>query len=149
MFKMQIGSGYMKVAAFILLCICSVSDIRRKEIPLAALLAGFMAALGINGFNLWKGWASVTEIAISLLPGIFFIIISFCTGEKVGYGDGLFIIILGMLLGFGRCIFVICVSLVFSSAFALILLVLHRAGRNSRLPLVPFFAIGMGVNFFV
>lgn len=139
----------MEVIIFVLLCICSVFDIRKKEIPLIILSAGFFAALGIDIWHIWKESASVAEMAASVLPGVFFLLIGFCTGEKIGYGDGLLLIVMGLFLGFGRCFLVVCISLVFSSAFALVLLVFCKAGRNSRLPLVPFLTIGMGVSFFV
>lgn len=139
----------MEVIIFALLCICSVFDIRKKEIPLIILSAGFLTALGINIWHIWNGLESVSGMAVSVLPGAFFMLISFCTGEKIGYGDGLLLIVMGLLIGFGRCFLVVCVSLIFSSAFALILLVFCKAGRNSRLPLVPFLTIGMGVSFFV
>ncbi len=139
----------MEVIIFVLLCVCSVFDIRKKEIPLIILSAGFLTALGINIWHIWNGLESIAEMAASVLPGGFFLLISFCTGEKIGYGDGLLLIVMGLLIGFGRCFLVVCISMFFSSAFALILLVFCKAGRNSRLPLVPFLTIGMGVSFFV
>lgn len=149
MCKMQIGSVFMEAIVFVLLCICSIFDIRKKEIPLLILLAGFLAALGVDIWHIWRGLVSVTEVAASILPGVFFLLLSFCTGEKIGYGDGLLLIIIGLFLGFGSSFLVVCISLICSSVFALILLVFCKAGRNSRLPFVPFLAIGMGVSFFV
>lgn len=149
MFEMQIGNIFMEVIFFILLCICSVFDIRKREIPLIILIAGILAGLGATLWQIRVGTASAIEIGESLLPGIFLLLLSFCTGEKVGYGDGLLLIISGLLLGFIRCFVILCISLMVSSAFALLLLVFRKADRNSRLPMVPFLAIGMGVSFFV
>lgn len=149
MFTMQIGNFLMEVIFFIFLCLCSVFDIRKREIPLVILIAGILAGLGIDLWQIWKGLELAAEIGAALLPGTFFLLLSFCTREKVGYGDGLLLIIMGLFLGFGRCFLVLCISLVFSSAFALILLVFRKAGRNSRLPFLPFLAVGMGVSFCV
>ncbi|MDE7283697.1 MAG: prepilin peptidase [Lachnospiraceae bacterium] len=146
---MQIDSILVKTLVCVLLFICSLFDIRKKELPLMILIAGFLAALGIEMWCIWKGLETVAGIAESLLPGIFFLLLSFCTREKVGYGDGLLLIILGLFLGFYRCFLVLCFGLIFSSVFALILLLFCKAGKNSRLPLVPFLTIGMGVSFFV
>lgn len=149
MFKMQIGSMFINIMVLLVLCICSVIDIRKKEVPLIILLTGLLAALGINIWQIWQGQMLLAEAAISVLPGVFFLLISFCTGEKVGYGDGFLIVFLGLLLGFERCFLIICIGLIVSSIFALALLVFCKVGRNSRLPLVPFLSIGMGVSFFV
>lgn len=149
MFEVQIDRVLVKAIVFTLLCICSVFDIRKKEIPFIILLAGFLSAFGADVWLIWKGLTSVAEVAASILPGVFFLLLGFCTGEKIGYGDGLLLIIIGLFLGFGRSFLIVCIGLIFSSAFALILLVFCGAGRNSRLPLVPFIAIGMGVSLFV
>lgn len=149
MFQMQIVNVLMEVILFILLCICSGFDIRKKEIPLVILIAGILTGLGIELFQICKGLTSIAGAGTSLLPGAFFILLSFCTGEKVGYGDGLLLIMSGLFLGFSKCFLVLCISLVLASAFALVLLVFRKAGRDSRLPLVPFIAVGMGVSFFV
>lgn len=146
---MQIDSILTEALAFVLLCICSVFDIRKKELPLMILITGFLVALGIEMWCIWKGLESVAGIAESLLPGVFLLLLSFCTREKVGYGDGLLLIVLGLFLGFFRCFLILCIGLIFSSAFALILLLFCKAEKNSRLPLVPFLTIGMGVSFFV
>lgn len=149
MFKMQIGNIFMEVILFTLLCICSVFDIRKKEIPLIILIAGILTGVGIELWQMYRGMTDIAEAGMSLLPGAFFILLSFCTGEKVGYGDGLLLIMSGLFLGFSKCFLVLCISLVLASAFALILLVFRKAGRDSRLPLVPFITVGMGVSFFV
>lgn len=146
---MQINGILTEVIIFALLCICSVFDIRKKELPLMILITGFLAALGIETWHVCKGLETVSGIAESLLPGVFFLLLSFCTREKVGYGDGIMLIILGLFLGFFRCFLILCVGLIFLSGFALILMVFRKVGRNSRLPMVPFLAIGMGVSFFV
>lgn len=146
---MQINSIFVQSLVLVLLCICSVFDIRKKELPLLILIAGFSAALGIEIWYIWKGLETFAGIAESLLPGVFLLLLSFCTREKVGYGDGLMLIILGLFLGFYKCFFILCVGLIFSSVFALILLLFCKAEKNSRLPLVPFLTIGLGVSFFV
>lgn len=149
MCKVQIGNMFINITVLLVLCICSAIDIKKKEVPLIILLIGFSAALGINIWQICKGELFILEMAVSVMPGVFFLLLSFCTGEKIGYGDGLLIVFLGLSLGFGRCSLIICIGLIASSVFALILIVFCKAGRNSRLPLVPFLAIGMGVSFFV
>lgn len=149
MFKMQIDSILINITVLIILLICSVIDIRKKEVPLIILLTGSLAALGINIWQIFLGQVLLSNIAVSVLPGVFFLLVSFCTGEKVGYGDGVLIIFLGLSLGFGRCFLIICIGLIASSLFALVLLVFCKADKNSRLPLVPFLSIGVGVSFFV
>lgn len=142
MFKMQI--------IFILfLGICAVFDIRKKEIPLILIILGGILATVMSVLRISGGEISVAGMGSSLLPGLFFLFVSFCTKEKVGYGDGLILLISGLILGFYQCFIGMCAGLLFSSFFALALLFMHKAGKDSGLPFVPFLTIGMGVSYFV
>ena len=113
------------------------------------ILVGIISSLGVNIWQIFAGAISVTGVGVSFLPGLFFLLISFCTKEKIGYGDGLILIMSGLVLGFYRCFLGLCISLICSSVFALFLLVLHKAKKDSELAFVPFLTIGMGVSFFV
>ncbi|MCM1262051.1 MAG: prepilin peptidase [Butyrivibrio sp.] len=149
MLKMQIDGTFVNIAALIILFICAIIDIRKKEIPLIILLTVSLAVLGIDIWKIFLGHVLLLDMAVSVLPGIFFLLLGFCTGEKIGYGDGFLIIFLGLSFGFGRCLLSVFIGLLASSIFALFLLVFCKADRNSRLPLAPFLSIGMGVSFFV
>lgn len=149
---MQIGvwleNGVTEGIALIYMSVCAVFDIRHREIPLLLIIVGVMAALGIDIWWIGEGAVTVVETGIALLPGVFFLLTSSFTREKVGYGDGLLLIILGLLLGAYRCFFILSIGLIFSAVISLFLLLLHRAGRHSRIPFAPFLVLGMGVVFF-
>ena len=149
MFEMQIGSSFMKGTVLFFLGICAVYDTRKKEIPIVLVVMEIFAALGVNLWQIGKGTLTIAAAGFSLLPGIFFLLISFCTREKVGYGDGLLLIMTGLCIGFAQCFLGLCIGLVLSSVFVLTLLVLHKAEKNSEIPFVPFLTIGMGVSFFI
>ncbi len=134
--------------ALIFIGICAVCDIRRKEIPLPLILAGMTAAFGAGVWQMKAEGLTAAEAGMSLLPGMFFLLTGFCTGEKVGYGDGLILLAVGLLLGFYRCFLALCAALVFSAMVSLLLMVFHRADRHSRIPFVPFLGFGMGVVIF-
>ena len=145
---MRIGEVFVKVVFIIFLSACAIFDIRKREIPISLIMLGLISSFGINMWKLFEKTIFAADIGISLLPGLFFLLISFCTKEKIGYGDGLILIISGLVLGFYQCFLGLCISLICSSVFAIFLLVLHRVEKNSGLAFVPFLAIGMGVSFF-
>lgn len=149
MFKMQIVSKFIQIVFIIFLGTCAVFDIKKKEIPFVLIIIGVISSIGINIWQIYEGRLSVASVGISILPGLFFILISFCTKEKVGYGDGLILIVSGLVLGFYQCFLGLCISLLFSSVFAMLLLILHKAERNSTVAFVPFLTLGMGVSLFV
>lgn len=140
---MVMGIGFMIV------CACAISDIRKREIPFKMVVIGSVIGCGNCFWQISEGNLLVGEMGLALLPGCFFLLISLVSGEKVGYGDGLLLAVIGLFTGFYRCLLVLCISLLLLSITALALLTLHKVHRNSRLPFVPFLAAGMGVGFFV
>lgn len=149
MFKMQIEGSLAKGIALAFLSICAVPDIRKKEIPLGLVMIGMAGAIGFNLWQIGSGIVSVAEVALSVFPGISFLLLSWCTREKVGYGDGLLLLITGLTVGFYRCFLGLCIGLLFSAAFVSLLLVWHKAGKDSKIPFAPFLVIGLGVGFLI
>ncbi len=146
---METGNTIIEGIAMVYMGICAVFDIRHKEVSLLWILAGIAAA---SGFGIWRialGAATVTGTGLSLLPGVFFLLMGFGTKEKVGYGDGLLLLAAGLFLGAYRCFLALCIGLAFSAATALFLLAFRKADRNSRMPFIPFLLTGMGVVIFV
>ena len=148
MFEVQIGSKVMGGIVFVFLGICALFDIKKREIPLILVALGILAALGTDLWQIGRGTLSIADAGFALLPGVFFLMISFCTREKVGYGDGLLLIMTGLCTGLAQCFLGLCIGLILSSIVVLLLLVLRKAGKNSEIPFAPFLAIGMGVVFF-
>ena len=121
----------------------SVYDIRTRKLPVAILRAGIALALVRPAlFFLLSGPSTeqqrlLTVALLGALPGLTVTALSFIS-DKIGRGDGIVLIMMGM---FENCSFVTAVSCIacFSLAvFSGILLALHRVGKNSRMPFVPF-----------
>ncbi len=146
---MQITENVMEGICLLFLWLCAIFDIRSKEIPAALLGAGLFTTLAVNVWNAAGGKGSLLETGFCLLPGIFLLLVGFLTREKVGYGDGLMLLVVGLCSGFYGCLFALCVSLVLSSVISLLLLGLHKVRRDSRIAFAPFLALGMGVMMFV
>lgn len=145
----EAGNFMVMGVGFIIVCVCGILDIRNREIPFKAVVIGGVIGCGSCFFQISQGSLSFGEMGLALLPGGFLLFLSLVSGEKVGYGDGLLLAVIGLFSGFYRCMFILCISLLLLSITALVLLVLHKVHRNSRLPFVPFLAAGMGVGFFV
>lgn len=149
MFKVQIGGSVIKILLILFLGICAVFDIRKKEIPVILILIGIAFSFGINIWQIHNKNITIADAGAALVVGAFMICVSFCTRERIGYGDGLILIVSGLMLGFYQCFLGLCISLLLSSVCALFLLITHKAGKDSGLPFVPFLTVGMGVSFFV
>lgn len=139
MFKM-----WVEIFLFLLLAICAVCDGLEKKIPLAVVWIGIAAAivLQIQGMSGEWSWLSVS---LSVLPGIIFWMLSLITGEKVGYGDGWMLVMIGLFMGLWRCFLILLTGLVSESLVVLFLLAFRKISRDRQIPFAPFLLFGMGV----
>lgn len=131
-------------AAFI--AICCIFDIRKKEIPIFIIVAfGILSLIAVAIAQK----PELYSVMYSLIPGAAMLGLSLCTKESIGYGDGFVVLVLGVLLGFVECVFVVLAGLFLSAVVGLVLLVFKKVRGKSRMPFMPFLAAGLGVVFFV
>lgn len=124
----------------VFLGVAAYFDIRYKRIPL--WVQGMGVIFGCIGIIIQgPQWTNL----FALIPGIFLLVLSFVTGESIGYGDGISVLILGGLAGFNNCMWVLCISLIFVSMAGIILIAIKRATRKTKLPYIPFLLAAEGV----
>ena len=135
---------WIEILLFTLLGICAVYDGLERTIPLWVVWLGIIAALilqiqGLGGNETWR------SAVLSVIPGVMFWVLSFVTGEKVGYGDGWMLIMIGLYMGLWKCFLILMAGLISSSLVVLILLMFRKVARDHQLPFAPFLLLGMGV----
>lgn len=123
-----------------ILGIGSYFDIRWKRIPTALLGAGTVwAALCVLLQILQKGAGEAMLAALlSVLPGAGLLLLSLLTEKKVGSGDGLILILLGLFEGVERAVPVFCLGLFLQSLLAVGLLIFKKADKQTCIPFLPF-----------
>ena len=131
---------YILVAVVIgvLLFAAGVMDLKSKTISrgliLALAVAGFVGAL-INVFM--NKEVGIWEAVGGVLIGLCAIGLSMISREQIGRGDGLVIAAIGLMLGFRRCLFAVCMASVIMTLVSVIILILRKGNRNTRLPFIP------------
>lgn len=132
--------------ALIFLIICAINDILTKQIPLGVLIAfGIMAFIlaALDGaLSSWSG-------GIRLLPGFMLLLIGFLTRQSIGYGDGMVVLIMGMLLGVHQCLIILFIGVILSSLVSIFILILKKGNYRTKLPFVPFLLVAWGVSWIV
>lgn len=117
----------------------SWEDVRRRKLSLRILILGGGAALI---YQLFCGTDSLGEIALGGSVGVCFLIIGKVTGEKIGYGDGITILILGIYLGIWELLEVLAGTFFLLAVTGMICLVGKRFSRKQTLPFCPFLTAG-------
>lgn len=123
------------VLTFLILFWFGISDLRKKEISALHLAAGVSLTLILICICREK---PAFYYVLALMPGIGMVVLSFLTREKLGYADGIVVMILGLLRGLLICLQSLMIGLLLLLCFFLALILLKKANRKTTLPFVPF-----------
>lgn len=135
---------WVELLLFLFLGVCALFDGLYRQIPLGIVWLGMLTAVCLHIFGA-MGETGIFAAALSLIPGMGFFLLSFCSREKVGYGDGWTLLMIGLFLGAYRCFLTLFVGLLAESMVVMVLLMLRKIHRNKEIPFVPFLLLGMGV----
>lgn len=117
--------------------VCGVFDYKSKEIPLWIFwLFGLLAML----VSFFQGDLFTWSMAVALLPGVILFLLGKCTG-KIGEGDGLMVLVLGMYTDGLVCIRVLFGGLLLTAVTAVGLLLNKKGTFGTELPFAPFLFI--------
>lgn len=135
---------WVELLLLLFLGVCALFDGLYRQIPLAVVWLGMLTAVCLHIFGA-MGETGIFAAVLSLIPGMGFFLLSFCSREKVGYGDGWTLLMIGLFLGAYRCFLTLFVGLLAESMVVMVLLMLRKIHRNKEIPFVPFLLLGMGV----
>ena len=121
------------LAAF--LTLCSVTDLIKKRIYLMIVIP-FLAAGLILFFA--AGELSLVEELGGIFLGVIILLLARVSSERIGYGDGLMVMVSGAFLGLFMNIRLLMWALFISALVSAALLALKKAGRHTELPFAPF-----------
>lgn len=115
----------------------SIFDVRERRIPLWVLLLG---GAGTAIYCVLTGnpvWQSRGELLAACLPGIILLVMS--AVKKAGWADGVVLLLLGVTNEHIMPLF--CISLCLAALAGIALLLLHKAGKDTALPFLPFLTV--------
>lgn len=140
---------YMWLLGFMIaLILISCFDIRSKSIPLwGFVLIGILSVLYILISEEME--PNIVDILVSCIPGVVLLSLSFLTDDKIGKGDAILILELGIGLGIETICYVLTGALIAVFIFSVIMLALKKIKRTSRIAFVPFITFSMGVIGYV
>lgn len=134
-----------KTILFIWLLLCSLQDIKRKEISLLLIAIGFALLFTIS---IIQGQLRIWERFIGFSLGLLLIILHKITRGQIGVGDGLILCVTGISLGFYMNSILLINSLFLSAIFSIIYIIIKKVNRKTTIPFIPFvFIATLGVIF--
>lgn len=142
----QGGDMWITVCFMIWLGVLGVIDLRSRKVPVWLMMAGLLAAVCLvvyryltktGGWEILEGLEGWKKLAYGLVPGGILLAVSLTTG-KTGRADGIVLLAVGMFLEPGAGFAVFSLSLFILALFSVALLLLGKAGRNTKIPYLPF-----------
>lgn len=126
------------------LILLSVFDWRERRVPVILLAAGVALATGWGlhtcFYEMENLIGNLSKLCFGLIPGCILILLAWLT-RKVGYGDGIALLTVGMILGYQNCFALLCFSMLLAAVISGIMLLARRVNKYSALPYLPFLTV--------
>ena len=116
---------YQYVLTGTVLGICSLTDLRHKVVHKKVL------------------------ILYGMIPGILCLLVSKISGQALGYGDSILILLTGSSLGIQNCVGITIWAFLCSGLWALFLVGIKKADKKAEIPFVPFLMIGFVIQMWM
>lgn len=144
---MMAGGCYVVIGCY--LAAVGIVDIKKREVDIRFLMAGFLIALTAPVLELMFGDETVLLLLINtgggLMTGLVFLAVSVMTREEIGRADALVLCQTGIAFGLKGNLVIIGSALILSLPTALFMLVVRKAGKKSRIPFIPLIFFGFVV----
>lgn len=127
-------------AALIFIAYLASQDIREKRISLfEIILSGSIAILYLAaGERL-----DFVQLCLRILPGVLLLFVALLSEEKVGYGDGAAVLVLGLWTSTMFCLLSVGIGLLLTGVCGVILLLMGK--KKQQIPFMPFLLTAMEV----
>jgi leader peptidase (prepilin peptidase)/N-methyltransferase len=125
----------VKTLVLLFLALCAYYDLKSWAVPVRLVAVfGFVSValcLALGGF-------ASGEFLLRLMPGAVFLLLAFLTREAVGYGDGLVLLPVCLLLEMKAVMIFVMLALLMCAAVSLPVMIKKKGNRQTRLPFMPF-----------
>lgn len=121
--------------------ILACMDVRQRRIPIWLLAVSGVIVTFVSVGEIRKGNMGGIELLGSMLPGAMLLVMAILS-KKAGWADGVVLLLLGVMTGFRECTFSFTLSMLALSISALLLMVIKRVGKNTKIPYLPFLWVG-------
>lgn len=122
----------------ILLLAAGVMDLKNKSVSRGMILLLMLTCLlgALTRVFLNQGFGLGDAVG-GVLIGFCMIGLSVISREQIGRGDGFVIAAIGLILGFRKCLFAVCMASIIMTLVSVIVLILRKGNRNTKLPFIP------------
>ncbi len=131
------------------LSVFSFWDIKHKYLYFGPVMVYLVLGAIIGLFNY-----PLPLYLLSILPGALTLLLSYVSGQKIGYGDGFTILALGIWVGFFRSVFAFIIGILLIGIASIVYIFVSKVRKqmvdyDMKMPFIPFLLVGLVVSIFV
>lgn len=121
----------------------TITDIKKREVSHLSVL--LFVTIGIVLFVMDKE-KNIYSLLGGAAIGVCLLLLSMVLMESVGFGDGLVVLVCGIFTGFFKNLMLLMTGFLLTSLAGILLILLKKANKKSRLPFVPFLTMAYGLS---
>lgn len=122
---------------------CSIYDFIWKKLPIWIVVVGSILGLLIGIGQIYFLKEEWSDLLWGLVPGICVIGMSLVSEDKIGLGDGVVLLTLGLLLGMEATIMAAVIGLFLATLAGVFLMIVKKVGLQTSVPFIPFLTLGV------
>lgn len=122
------------ILEILFLTIETIKDIKTQTLDLCELLIFLAAGFFLKIFWIHEG---LSEIIPGMSVGIILLGISYLSEEALGYGDGMVVLVTGVLCGIKITLITVCIAFFAMSVLAICVIVKKGFHYKAKIPFVP------------
>lgn len=126
---------YEGLAVLLILFIGGAFDLHKKRIPWWIFGAGLIMSILILLISEDIG---ILNRLLALIPGLILLLTGFVTRQQIGYGDGIIVLLTGLMVGIKNCLSILVLGFGLIFVFSIFLLLIKKIKKKHRIPFVPF-----------
>ena len=113
-------------------------DIKERKIGNIYLAVGAVGGLAFCILEILMGDFSFKKRMMAWIPAVIFLFLAKLWKEKIGFGDGLLLWVLGNYFSIGELWFLLRITFVLLLIFSILLLSSKKAFKECQIPFLPF-----------
>lgn len=131
----------MEILVLLFLGINTILDFKYKKIPwvlsICFIVIGIGSVLISSPINWWQ--------FLGAIVGMGMILISVCTKQAIGLGDGLVLLVVGIFIGLWKTLMILFLAGILVAVVGIIMMVQKKGNLKTSLPFIPFLLAAYGV----
>lgn len=128
----------MRIMVLVLLVYESIVDMKRRQVNIIPMALAGAVGIFVNYLFYERG---IVWLAAGAGLGMLLLVLCFLSRQRIGYGDGLLFVTLGLCLGAAECLWLIWTSMIAAAFAGCVSALRKKQNLKVAIPYLPFVTV--------